>query len=105
MAANFPFNDLHSFKDYVVFVQTYLPDNFRPREGVAPEDQWTLDLAFEGLRRGLAMAEAEHVSAELLRACHIEMEKALACYKAGDVRGGFFALERLSAILKRFRTK
>ena len=59
MAAAFPFSDLHSFKDYVGFVKIAAPDRFRPREGVGPADQWTLDLAFEGLRLGLKMAAEE----------------------------------------------
>ena len=58
---NFPFNDLHSFKDFVVFVQMRAPNNFPLREGVPSEDQWTLDLAFRGLRDGLALAVAENM--------------------------------------------
>jgi hypothetical protein len=50
MAAAFPFSDLHSFKDYVGFVKLCAPDSFLVREGVGPSDQWTLELAFEGLR-------------------------------------------------------
>jgi len=57
--AKFPFSDLHSFKDYVIYVQTYLPDRFPPRAAVSPEDQWSLDLAFQGLRFGLDLAEQE----------------------------------------------
>jgi hypothetical protein len=50
-SARFPFTDLHSFKDYVVFVQTYLPNRFRPREGAGPTDQWTLDTHRHRLRK------------------------------------------------------
>jgi hypothetical protein len=57
--AEFPFSDLHSFKDYVGFVKLCAPDKFAPREGVSPADQWTLDLAFAGLRLGLRMAIEE----------------------------------------------
>ena len=59
MAAAFPFSDLHSFKDYVGFVKLCAPDDFPSREGVGPADQWTLDLAFGGLRLGLKMAAEE----------------------------------------------
>ena len=31
-APKMPFTDLHSFKDFVTYVQTYLPDRFPPRE-------------------------------------------------------------------------
>lgn len=33
MAAKFPFNDLHSFKDYVGFVRMCAPELFPYREG------------------------------------------------------------------------
>jgi hypothetical protein len=59
MMTNFPFNGLHSFKDYVVFVRMCAPDQFPAREGVPGEDQWTLDLAFHGLREGLALVVRE----------------------------------------------
>ena len=49
--AHFPFGDLQSFKDYVICVQTYLPDRFPPRTAVGPEDQWTLGPAFDGLNK------------------------------------------------------
>jgi hypothetical protein len=57
--AKFPFTDLHSFKDYVIYAQTYLPDRFPHREGAGPNEQWSLDLAFRGLREGLALAKDE----------------------------------------------
>lgn len=101
MAAAFPFSDLHSFKDYVVFVQTYLPDRFRPREGVGPADQWTLDLAFEGLRLGLRMAaEEKGERAEFTRGRAL-VEEAYAAYRDGNVRDGFFKLEELQKLLKK----
>jgi hypothetical protein len=101
MAAAFPFSDLHSFKDYVVFVQSYLPDEFPPREGVGPADQWTLDLAFEGLRLGLKMAaEEKGERAEFARGLPL-VEEAYAAYRNDDTRGGFFKLEELQKLLKK----
>jgi hypothetical protein len=101
MAAAFPFSDLHSYKDYVVFVQTYLPDRFRPREGVGPADQWTLDLAFEGLRLGLKMAAEEKGEREEFTRGLVLVEEAFAAYRKKDVRGGFFKLEELQKLLKK----
>ena len=100
MAAKFPFSDLHSFKDYVVFVKIAAPDGFRPREGVGPADQWTLDLAFEGLRLGLRMAAKEKGDrAEFARGRAL-VEEAYAAYRDGNVRDGFFKLEELQRLLK-----
>jgi hypothetical protein len=59
MPARFPFTDLHSFKDYVGFVKLCCPDLFPVREGADPEDQWSLDLAFRGLRLGIDLARKE----------------------------------------------
>lgn len=101
MAAHFGFSDLHSFKDYVVFVQSYLPDEFPPREGVGPDEQWTLDLAFEGLRMGLRMAVKEKGERdELMQGARV-VEDAYAAYRDGRVRDGFFKLEELQKLLKK----
>lgn len=101
MAAAFPFSDLHSFKDYVGFVKICAPDRFRPREGVGPADQWTLDLAFEGLRLGLRMAVEEKGEREEFVQGRALVEEAYAAYRDGRVRDGFFKLEELQKILKK----
>lgn len=101
MATTFPFSDLHSFKDYVVFVQTYLPDRFRPREGLGSADQWTLELAFEGLRVGLRMAtEEKGERAEFTRGQTL-VEEAYTAYHEGRTREGFVKLEELHHALKK----
>ncbi len=101
MAARFPFSDLHSFKDYVVFVQIAAPDRFRPREGVGPADQWTLDLAFEGLRLGLRMAVEEKGELPTFAACGRLVEEAFAHYQQGQMREGFFKLEEMQKLLNK----
>lgn len=105
MAARFPFSDLHSFKDYVVFVQTYLPDRFRPREGVGPADQWTLDLAFEGLRLGLRMAVEEKGERDEFTQGKLLVEDAYTAYRGGQMRDGFFKLEELRKLLKKIPSR
>ncbi len=105
MAAEFPFSDLHSFKDYVVFVQTYLPDRFRPREGVGPADQWTLDLAFDGLRLGLRLVIDEKGEPDEFTRGQSLVEDANAAYRDGRVRDGFFKLEELQKVLKRIPSR
>jgi hypothetical protein len=101
MAAAFPFSDLHSFKDYAVFVQTYLPDRFRPREGVGAGDQWTLDLAFDGLRLGLRMAVEEKGERDEFTQGKSLVEDAYSAYRDGRVRDGFFKLEELQKLLRK----
>lgn len=101
MAAHFGFTDLHSLKDYVVFLQTCASTKFPIREGVGPADQWTLDLAFEGLRLGLRMAAEEKGEREEFAQGGSLVEEAYAAYRDGQVREGFFKLEELQKLLKK----
>jgi hypothetical protein len=103
--AKFPFNDLHSFKDFVVFVRMCAPDRFPTREGVLPEDQWTLDLAFQGLRTGLSQAVAEKGPRAEFDEFSKLVEDSYLQYKEGRVKEGFTLLEQANKTLKRVRTQ
>ena len=103
--ANFPFNDLHSFKDYVVFVRMCAPDLFPIREGVGPEFQWSLDLAFEGLREGLTLAEKEKGDKVRFDYWKRLVEQAYAEYRIGRRREGFSKLEELNRFLRDIPTR
>lgn len=99
--AKFPFTDLHSFKDYVIYVQTYLPDRFPHREGAGPNEQWSLDLAFRGLREGLALAEKEKGLRQEILDCERLVDQALEKYQTGHDREGFFKLEEVNKLLNK----
>ncbi len=99
MAARFPFSDLHSFKDYVGFVCLCAPELFPVREGLGPEDQWTLELAFAGLRLGLEMAEKEKGPKPVFIECAHFVDEAEKSYQAGDVRAGFTYLDNVKKLL------
>jgi hypothetical protein len=99
--ARFPFTDLHSFKDYVGFVQLCLPDGFPRREGAAANLQWTLDLAFEGLRLGLDIAAQEKGKRIEFAESHRLVEEAYDAYKSGDVRAGLMKLEQVQKLLRK----
>jgi hypothetical protein len=99
--AKFGFSDLHSFKDYVGFVQLCLPDRFPHRDGVAADDQWSLDLAFVGLRLGLNMAVQEKGEQEEFSEARRLIEEACDAYKSGDVRSGFMKLEQVQKLLSK----
>jgi len=103
--AEFPFNDFHSFKDYIVFAQTYLPDRFRVREGLGNKEQWTLELAFEGLRYGLSLAVKEKGERLVFEECRRLVEKAYAHYREGRNREGFFTLEEVIKLLRKVSSK
>ncbi|HUO92759.1 MAG TPA: hypothetical protein VMU22_07550 [Rhizomicrobium sp.] len=98
--AKFGFTDLHSFKDYVGFVKLCLPDRFPNREGVRPDDQWTLNLAFEGLRFGLDMAVREKGERREFTESRRLVDEAYDAYKFGDIRSGFMKLELVQKLLR-----
>jgi hypothetical protein len=101
----FPFNDLHSFKDYVVFVRMCAPSQFPVREGAAPEDQWTLTLSFRGLREGLSRAKEEIGPRDEFDRCAKLVDEAYAHYEAGRRKEGFMALDQVHKILRKIRTR
>ena len=103
--AKFPFTDLHSFKDYVGFVKLCGPSDFPLREGVEESDQWTLDLAFEGLRHGLRIAVEEKGELPALAECRLLVEEAFTHYQQGKMREGFFNLEQVQTLLKKIPSK
>lgn len=98
MTAKFPFNDLQSFKDYVVFVRMCAPDRFPLREGVQPDSQWTVELAFQGLREGLAFATKETKRDDLTKTLKL-VDDAYEHYQAGKLREGFAELQQLRKLL------
>jgi hypothetical protein len=99
--ARFGFTDLHSFKDFVGFVQLCAPERFPPREGVGPDEQWTLDLALEGLWFGLKMAVQEKGDRIQFVEARRLVEEAFDAYKSGDVRSGFKKLELVQKLLRK----
>ena len=105
MTAKFPFNDLHSFKDYVGFVRLCAPELFPTRDGLGPEDQWSLELAFSGLRLGLQMAEQEKGSNPIFAECAHFVDEAEKSYLAGNVRTGFTYLDNVKKLLSRIPTR
>jgi hypothetical protein len=100
VTAKFAFTDLHSFKDYVGFVQLCLPNKFPRREGAAANAQWTLDLAFDGLRLGLNMAVQEKGERMEFVESRRLVQEAYDAYKVGDIRAGFTKLELVQKILR-----
>ncbi len=89
----FPFTDLHSFKDFVVFVKLCAPDEF--------DEPWTISLAFEGLRLGIEMAVKEKGDLPVFAECRKLIDEAFAAYSADDLREGFFKLDKVRKLLRK----
>jgi hypothetical protein len=74
----------HETVDHFGFLVVFSPD--------FPADlQTTLAEEFDILKRGIAMIEAKTKKPDALRKlkeCRDEVEQAIACFDAGDVRGG-----------------
>ena len=102
--AQFPFNDFHSFKDFVIFVRMCCPDQFPLRDGVAAEDQWTLELAFQGLRFGISKAIEEKGKKIQFDECVKLIDEAYGAYLVGDRRTGFGTLDKMHKLLKQIRS-
>jgi|HubBroStandDraft_5_1064220.scaffolds.fasta_scaffold132324_2 hypothetical protein len=97
----FPFNDLHSFKDFVVFAQICSPDEYPQRDGILAKTPWTLDLVFEGLLDGLNMAVREKGERKEFAESRRLVEEAYEAYKSGDIRSGFMKLEQVQKLLRK----
>jgi hypothetical protein len=102
--SSFPFSDLHSFKDFIVFVRMCAPDNFPVREGFGADAQWNLELAFQGLREGLSLSIQEKGARSEFIDCSKQIADAYEHYKAGRKSEGFIALDEAHRKLKRVRS-
>jgi hypothetical protein len=105
MLSSFPFHELHSFKDFSGFVRMCAPDLFPAREGVRESEQWSLELAFEGLNVGLDMAREQAASPSVIAECQALFDLALSDYRAGDRREGFYAMDKAQRAFSKIRTQ
>jgi hypothetical protein len=99
--AKFGFSDLHSFKDYVGFVKLCAPNLFPPREGVGPDEQWSVELAFEGLRLGLKISSEEKGALPTFETCGRLVQDAQIDYLEGRPREGFTKLDQMQKLLRK----
>lgn len=103
--ASWHFHDLHGFKDYISFVYISAPDRFQEREGYGPNDQWTLDLAFEGLRHGLAITAKKKGELPVLATCRAMVEEAYTHYREGRDRDGCLKLQEMAKLIRKLPSR
>lgn len=99
------FTDLHSFKDYVVYVLSCAPDMFPPEDWRPPEDQMNLERAFVGLHYGLDLTTQEKGESDVVTQCRTLVEDAYAAYRAGDDMEGQRKLEEVEKLLKKIPSR
>ena len=97
---SFGFTDLHSFKDYIVYVLSCAPDMFPPEDWRAPDDQMNLNRAFVGLRHGLDLTAKEIGESDIIAKCRILIDQSYVDYVAGRDRDGQQKLEEVESLLK-----
>ena len=100
-AKYFGFNDLHGYKDFVVYVYSCAPELFPTEDWRSPDEQMDLDKAFIGLRYGLRLAAEEKGESPLLDRCRRLVEAAYVEYRGGRDEAGQHKLEEVEELLKR----
>jgi len=105
MLQDFPFDDLHGFKDFVTFVGLCAPDDFPIRDNRSKEEQWTLVLAFQGLKEGMSMARREKGDRPGFDRCDKLIDEAYEQFAAGNRKGGFVAIQEVRRILSGVSTQ
>jgi hypothetical protein len=84
------FDSLYDFIGYVVLSA---PDEFPQEDFLRPEDQMTLDRAFEELAHGVLLVEQDFPGADRQRGLSAVLERSLAAYRAGDSLTGAHSLQ------------
>jgi hypothetical protein len=72
---------------------------------VSPQEQRSLQLAFEGLRVGMGMAVKEKGALPVFADCQKLFEEAHAEYLARHVKQGYFKLGEAKKLLKKIPTR
>ena len=71
------------FRDFLSLVIVHAPDEFPEEDFLAPEEQLTLDLAFQELRTGVELLSKKRISAAQKRQLYELLQAAHSKYVAG----------------------
>lgn len=70
--------------DHIAYVLAYAPDKFPHRDFLSPDQQMTLDRAFEQLREGVTLAYPEEAFSDKRAKLFTLLDHSYTAYKAGD---------------------
>lgn len=101
----FGFSDLHGFKDYVVYVMAYAPNNFPHEDWREHNAQMTLERAFSGLRYGLSLPTHSPHWLSTVSKCRELVDRAYNEYLSGNTRAGQTLLEQVERLLNTVPTR
>ncbi len=85
--------DINSFYDFIGYVVLSAPDQFPREDYLGPDEQMTLDRAFDELRQGIAFVELDFPGADRDRGLSALLERSLASYRNGDIVAGAHTLQ------------
>lgn len=88
--------------NHIAYVLAYAPDRFPHRDFLAPDQQMTLDRAFEQLRAGAVLAYPEDAYSAKRAKLFGLLDRSYAEYKSGDeIKAGHLLNEFENNIFKR----
>jgi hypothetical protein len=87
--------------DHIAYVMGYAPDRFPHREFLPDDQQMTLDLAFDQLRKGVEIAYPEPSYASKRALLNGILDRSYAAYKSNDeIAAGHLLNEFQDSIFK-----
>lgn len=93
--------DIDALYDFIGYVVLRAPDQFPTEDHLGPEEQMTLDRAFQELRYGVALVERDFPGADAQRGLTATLDRSLASYHAGQVVAGAHALQDFQDLIFR----
>jgi len=95
-------NSIDALYDFIGYVVLGAPSSFPVEDYLPPEEQMTLDKAFDELRRGIDLIAPDMANDAKRQNLTLLLDQALAAYKAGDgFKGAHLVQDFQDLIFKR----
>ena len=85
--------DIDSLYDFIGYVVLSAPNRFPQEDYLGPEEQMTLERAFEELRYGVRLVEKDFPGSDAKRGLSLLIERSLESYRSGDAKAGAQTLQ------------
>jgi len=87
--------NLSELYDFIAYVAVGAPDCFPVEDYLRADEQMTLDRAFAELREGMRFVPPRPHEPDFHKTLSVDLDAALASYRAGDVKAGAHQLQEL----------
>lgn len=91
--------DIDSLYDFIGYVVIHAPDRFPTEDYLLPEQQMTIEKAFDELRRGLGFIDREVANEDKLRKLSSLLDESFAAYRSSDEVKGAHLLQDFEALI------